>query len=74
MDGKFSAHPKCAERFSKALLSSIFGHFCWALIAFLFAKKFFCVLKKPFGPFWMCHKTFLALSEPDGPIFRICCK
>jgi hypothetical protein len=28
--------------------------------------------KKPFGPFWMCQKTFLLFL--NGQISPICCK
>jgi hypothetical protein len=74
-DGKFLAHPKWTERFSKALLSFVFGHFCWLLLNFhcvFVQKEVLLRSKKPFGPFWMCQKTFLLF--PNGPIFPICCK
>jgi hypothetical protein len=60
-DGRFSAHPKWTERFSKALLSSVFGGFCWLLLNFycVFVRKEVLLhSKKPFCPFWMWEKTF----------------
>jgi hypothetical protein len=61
-DGRFSAHPKWAKRFSKALLSSVFGRFCWAFNAFLLEKKFFCILKNLSARFG-CAENLSALSE-----------
>jgi hypothetical protein len=50
--------PKWTERFSKALLSSVFGRFCWTFIVFFFEMKLFCVLKNLSALFGCAKKHF----------------
>jgi hypothetical protein len=65
MDKGFLAHPKWAKRFSKALISSVFGHFfepCLNFHCFLFKKKFFCILKNLLAHFGCAKKPFCSFQ------------